>query len=427
MASLTAGQYTYIFCDLLTNTILSVIPMTKVTFTNELNGAGTFTGEINLSDRRVQALNPLAATIPGRTALYIDRNGVLVWGGIIWQRRYSSLGQNSSGDPGTLLVTGQEFWSYFTRLLCNAGAFISGQDQIATAAALLGTGTSSVSGFTYTGAQSNAVSNIGVAIGGVASSGVSRTTWHYGYELKPYSEMITDMTTADSGFDFGIDVAWSGTTPTKTMNLAYPRRGRPASGTGLVFSMPGSITDFDYDEDATKQATVLFVLGAGEGSAMQSTVQQAADLLGAGWPRLDAQISFKDNYVTGDLGLTSQAALVARARAESAALKSTITLPSLYVRADRDPQLGSYITGDSITIVIPPTVAPPGAIVPLSATAYESSTVFDTQTVAGLDGSPRFPQGFSGTARIQTISVMPQEDTQPEQVQLIVGPDLVSS
>lgn len=419
----TTGQYTYVFCDLLTNQIISVLPAQRVTFTNQLNGAGTFTGEINMADLRVQRLNPLAATIPGRTALYIDRGGVLVWGGIIWKRRYSSQGQNSSGDPGTLLITGQEFWSYFKKLLCNAGTFISGQDQLAAANALVGTASSVVAGFTYTGPQSTTSSNIGVLTPGAAPSGVNRTVWHYGYELKPYGDMVEEVAVMDGGFDFAIDVAWSGTTPTKTFNTGYPRRGRIATGTGLVFSFPGNVTDFDYDEDATQQATRLFVQGAGEGSAMQNVVQVAADLLAQGWPLLDATISFKDNYVTGD-PTVSAAALSARARAESAALKSTVTLPSLYVRADRDPILGSYIVGDSITIIVPPTVAPPG-VLSMSQTAYDSSSVYDTETVAGLDGSPRFPQGFTTTARIQTISVTPQEDNQPEQVQLIVGPDLV--
>lgn len=422
LASLTAGTYQFIFCDLLTNSIISVLPMEKVTFTNQLNGAGTFTGELNMSDLRVQRLNPLAATIPGRTALYIDRNGVLVWGGIIWQRRYSSLGPNASGDPGCLTLTGQEFWSYFKKLLCNAGTFVSSQDQLATARGLIGTGTSVVSGNTYGGAQSSVYSNIGVLTPGATVSGVNRTVWHYSYELKPYADMIEELSAMDGGFDFAIDVAWSGTTPTKTFNLGYPRRGRLAAGTGLVFNYPGNITDFDYDEDATGQATRLFVQGAGEGSSMQSTVLPAVDLLSTGWPLLDAQISFKDNYVTGDPTI-SAAALTARARAESAALKSTITLPSLYVRAERDPVLGSYMTGDSITITVPPSFPTPGALFD-SGTAFDNSSTFDQESVSGFGGSPRFPQGFTTTARIQTISVTPQVNTQPEQVQLTVGPDL---
>lgn len=424
MSSLSgSGQYTYIFCDLLTNAIISVVPMSKVTFSNQLNGAGTFTGEINMGDLRIQRLNPVAATVPGRTALYIDRGGVLVWGGIVWQRRYSSQGQNASGDPGTMTVTGQEFWSYFKKLLCNPGVFISSQDQLAAARALVGTATSAVGGFTYSGAQSSMYSNIGVLTPGATTSGVLRTVWHYSYELKPFGDMVEEMSIMDGGFDFAIDVAWNGSTPTKTFNTGYPRRGRLATGTGLVFSYPGNVTDFDYDEDATQQATRLFVQGAGEGAAMQTSSLVANDLLASGWPLLDATISFKDNYVTGD-PTVSQAALDARARAESAALKSTITLPSLYVRANLDPVLGSYITGDSVTIIVPPTATAVNALFD-SPGAYDSSTTFDTETVAGLDGSPRFPQGFVGTARIQTITVTPQDDNTPEQVQLTVGPDLI--
>ena len=77
-----------------------------VTFGQALNGAGTFSGTLNLRDPRIQNLNPLNGTLPGRTMLAIDVDGSLVWLGIIWTRRYNSA-------TGILTVGGSEVWSYF--------------------------------------------------------------------------------------------------------------------------------------------------------------------------------------------------------------------------------------------------------------------------------------------------------------------------
>ena len=65
--------YRYLFADLLTNDILAELPITGVAFTQQLNQAGTFTGHLLISGLDTEKFNVLPATIPGRTALYIDR------------------------------------------------------------------------------------------------------------------------------------------------------------------------------------------------------------------------------------------------------------------------------------------------------------------------------------------------------------------
>lgn len=387
-----SGVYTYYFCDLLTNTILGTLPLQNVQFSNQLNGAGEFTAEVPISDRRVQALGPVALTQPGRTAVYVDRDGVLVWGGIVWTRRYSAT-DGGAATAGTLQITGNEFWSYFGRVFANAGYSFLDVDQLTIAQSLIGT----ASGM----AQSTAYSNIGVQVGS-NTSGIIRTLQHYSYELKPFGDAVEEMSILDGGFDFAIDVAWVNGVPTKTFNLGYPRRGRAAYGTGLVFNFPGNIIEFDWEEDATSQATRLFVSGAGEGDSAQITNQVAQDQLNAGYPLLDATISFKDNTISPS-DADTRAVLAARARAESAALAATVTVPTFMVRADRDPVLGAYIVGDSVTIAFAP--APPNA-------------------VGGYGYSPRFPQGMTTSMRIQTIQVNPQQDTTAEEVTLTVGPDI---
>jgi hypothetical protein len=105
MATVTAPVYRYFTADLLTNEILEEIPFRGVSYQRALNGAGTFSGSIPTA-QQTNYLNLYSSTVPGNTALYVVRNDVCVWGGIIWSRSYDVVQK-------TLSVSGSEFPSYF--------------------------------------------------------------------------------------------------------------------------------------------------------------------------------------------------------------------------------------------------------------------------------------------------------------------------
>ena len=97
-------DYKYITTDLLTDKILAEVPFQDVSFTRALKDAGPFSGSVPvISDN--DYLDLYETTIPGRTALYVLRNGVCVWGGIIWSRSYDIITR-------MLTVNGNEFTSY---------------------------------------------------------------------------------------------------------------------------------------------------------------------------------------------------------------------------------------------------------------------------------------------------------------------------
>jgi hypothetical protein len=96
--------YRYYVADLMTNSVLAEIPFTGVTYDRALKGAGTFSGQVAVLDDTVAA-NLYDYTVPGKTSLYIVRNNVCVWGGIIWGRSYSI-------TEKVLNVSGSEFTSY---------------------------------------------------------------------------------------------------------------------------------------------------------------------------------------------------------------------------------------------------------------------------------------------------------------------------
>jgi hypothetical protein len=97
-------EYRYYLTDLLTNTVISEVPFKNVSYERVNRKAGGFSGTIPFLET-TKALDLYEATMPGRTGLYIMRNGVCVWGGIIWARTYDVRSQELSVD-------GAEFVSY---------------------------------------------------------------------------------------------------------------------------------------------------------------------------------------------------------------------------------------------------------------------------------------------------------------------------
>lgn len=99
---------TYLFADLLTGTFLAELPLTQVTFSSVISAAGQFQGTLNIEDPRVAAIDWITATEPARTLIWVDVDGALVWGGILWNRRYDDV-------QHTVTLTGNDLWSYFNQ------------------------------------------------------------------------------------------------------------------------------------------------------------------------------------------------------------------------------------------------------------------------------------------------------------------------
>ena len=101
----TQVEYRYYLTDLLTNQVISEVPFRGVSFERANRRAGSFSGTIPFIEA-TKGLDLYEATMPGRTGIYIMRNQVCVWGGIIWSRTYDVSNR-------TLEVNGGEFMSYF--------------------------------------------------------------------------------------------------------------------------------------------------------------------------------------------------------------------------------------------------------------------------------------------------------------------------
>jgi hypothetical protein len=101
----TAAQYRYFTTDLLTNQVLAEIPFRGVSFERSIKAAGSFSGTIPVIPD-TSSMNIYDSTMPGKTAVYVVRDGVCIWGGIVWHRSYDVVSRELS-------VSASEFTSYF--------------------------------------------------------------------------------------------------------------------------------------------------------------------------------------------------------------------------------------------------------------------------------------------------------------------------
>jgi hypothetical protein len=362
-------SYRYLFADLLTNQIQSELSITGVNFSSALNSSGAFQGTILLSGLSA-AQNAMAATIPARSALYVDRDGVLVWGGIIWNRTYNSSNQHLS-------ISAREFESYFERRRITSNVVFYNTDQLAIAQSLINT------------AQSKTNGNIGVVVP-TNTSGVNITRTFYGYEQKTVMSAIQDLSKAGSGtagqtgFDFSIDVSYDAyNNPTKTLVLGYPRIGRAYSATSTtvpVFEFPaGNVVEYEYPEDGSAVANTIYATGAGSNEGKMIYSSSDATKLATGWALLEDSVSYSD--------IIDATVVQNLAAGQVAAVSYPPTVLKVVVVAGVDPILGSYQIGDDARVRIFDDRFPNGLdtvyrIVALNVTAGETSAERVTVTLS---------------------------------------------
>lgn len=370
-----ATQYRYLFADLVTNDILAELPLTNVQFSQVLNTPGTFSGSILGSDARELGYDIPASTEPARTAIYVDRDGVLIWGGILWLRTWDT-------DTQHFTFSAREFGSYFERRRITAD-FMDGEqalayideDQLFVAQDLMNI------------AQAQAGGNIGIVIP-TNTSGVLVTRVYYAYEFKDIWGAIKDLSNQQDGFDYNVDVAYDANLePTKYASTAYPSRGRTyngASPSALVFEFPGNIVAYEWPDDGSVVSNQMYGIGPQSNEAkITASATAPIDQIAAGYPLLEDTVSYTDQY---DPDLLYQQTL-----GEVTAKQVPVTTPRIIVPAYADPVLGSYQTGDECLLRI-------------------------TDDRFPNDGSGF---GLSVVKRIVSINVQPGEDG-PERVTLVL-------
>ena len=336
---LTGSGYRYFTTDLLTNRMLAdPLPLEVESMTRYLGDVGELSGSLLLGDPTVRQLDPMVATAPKRTALWVERNGVLVWGGIIWDRPHTSVAD------GRLPITAKTFESYLFRRQIWHTLSTSSKD----AAVLIGPDQTRMAADLVNYVQSDPRGNIGIQVPPPALSGVTRAVTWWNYEGRVAGEALRDLAGLADGFDWTIEVSYdplSGT-PQKALRIGYPRLGRallnPSDPDLPTFEYPGNIVDYGWPEAGSESANRSRATGTGQDEQTDIRTSTFTDELAEGYPLLDQTVSYTD-----ETDLTRLQAAADGDVKEAAGLQIT---PTLRVAPTSDPQLGSFGLGDDVRV-----------------------------------------------------------------------------
>lgn len=352
-------SYRYLTTDLLSNTVIGELPLTGVTWGQALNAAGNFNGHMMLSDSRIQnvlgtynASNVFTldyVTTPAKTGLYVERDGVIVWGGVIWARTYDSSSQ-------TLSLVAREFESYLERRRISA-ASVGGYSGANVWAA--GTDQFTIVKTLVDNAQTAANGNIGISTAGIGSSGqgIANVLAIYDYEKRNLFDTILQLSqqNAPYGFDFNITCAYDSTyTLTRTMNCYYPRKGLGVSGNfnNPMLEFPSVMVAYSYPEDGSSLVNQLFGVGPGNNEGQYISVATSGASFTAGFPLLEDVASFTqvpDPRMVDQLSLAQVNARYVPVTVMSASwVPTTEPTTGQYVA----PNIGDFTTGDFFRIRI---------------------------------------------------------------------------
>jgi hypothetical protein len=316
------ATYRYLLTDVLNPGVrLAELPFESATYTHVLDAPGAFSGTMGLQ-QPAKLAGVLAEQLQlGQVSLWVERDGVIVWGGILWT-------SDADIDAGTITYAGEGWHSYFRRRVLRARKVYVQQDQTTQIAKNL---------IDY--AQSFLGGSISVDTSGVQATGVLRDRTYESYERKNIGEAVDQLAAVENGFDFRYDSAYTtGGDLSVRFLTSYPPTGRH---TEIVLEVGKQLAALGIKTDGTSLATNVDAIGAGEGDIKLLATVSDPGLLGV-YPMLDDVVSFTDVSV--------QATLTGHARKRLSQGASPVVIPSVEWDPSLEPVIGSFLAGDIVTV-----------------------------------------------------------------------------
>lgn len=314
------ARYRYLLTNVLTGVRLAELPLESASYSHVLNAPGAFSGVLGLKQpAKLEGVLRTSINL-GQVAVYVERDGVIVWGGMLWT-------SDADLDAGILALAGEGFHSYFRRRALRAQKVYVQQDQ-----------TTQIAKDLIDWAQSIPGGTIGVSTSDVAATGVLRDRTYEAFERKWIGAEIEALAALDSGFDFRYESRWNAGAIQTRLLTQYPATGRP---TEIVLEVGKQLAKAGVKTDATSLATNVDAIGAGEGDlGLIATVSDPALL--AAYPMLDDVVSFTD--------VTELPTLDAHARKRLRRGAAPVVIPAVEWQPGLEPVVGSFLPGDIVTV-----------------------------------------------------------------------------
>lgn len=316
--------YRYLAADLRSGELLAYLPLQGVSFSDQLSAPGEFSGTLEMYDAQLGVPSVQRATAPGRTALYVDLDGQLLWGGIIWRREKSSAGE--------LAISASGFLSYLGKRLITTDVVFAGADQFTMARSLVN------------GTKLAAGGDIGIDTSSPVVSGVTRSQLYKGTDRHSVLDTLQELAATVDGFDIAISASYGPTgIPVKTLVLGHPGLGRAADTTDLLLEYPGQVASYSWPEEGDRISNAVYVRGVSTGTTSIDVLRVNPLSILDGYPLLESEVTAP--------ALQASESLASYGDGQLAAYDKPVALPVLTLPAGGDqPALAAYGPGDHFRV-----------------------------------------------------------------------------
>lgn len=205
--------YRALFCDLRTDRLMDVLPLTETKFDDFIGKPGSLTATVPLPQGALAA-RARAALQPGRTAVWLERDGDIWWGGVLWTCT------PVSDEQGRLTVQFQAgtFDSYLDHRILSQDLTVTGLDQFDIARTLVAH------------AQEQPGGDIGISLGH-ERSGIVRDYSHAYSALARIRELLDKLGQLNDGFEWRIHCYRDAGGCGSSASSSATRRSAPATTT----------------------------------------------------------------------------------------------------------------------------------------------------------------------------------------------------
>ncbi|OKI71414.1 hypothetical protein [Streptomyces sp. MJM1172] len=330
------ATYKVYLYNVLTQTVYAEIPFSALSYSYVMDEAGSATIEIPIG---VPKRNGSALTandlFPVRTAVAIERNGALVWGGLVWAYRVNL-------NARTIAITAGDYLSYYKHRHIGANVATTYKDV----------------------EQSQMIKNLITAIAstgiktdtaGIVNTNMVRTRSWNQYEFKAlydvFSDLADDITSKNpttgvegGGFFLYFEPYWV-TVGSKIGNRVYNTANRHPYDSGVSLQQGVNCEFTDISLDGTGLASAAFAIGATDGTA---TVTPYASDTNPALAALVPQV----NAIINETGIKNATALQYKVKSALAfgslpvMLPSASTYPGLFSPLALKPGMRAGVTTD---------------------------------------------------------------------------------
>lgn len=316
------STYEVIYGSTKDSTAVGELTPSTLSYSHSLNEAGSCSLRIPLealsgpsltNEPAAQELTAANFAADGRTSVYVLRDGVFVWSGILW-------GISADVGAGSASLSCSGFLSYYHRRHVLASTSYSAADQASVIAKGLVDG----------------ASGIGMDTTSVTASGVNRTRTYPAHDAVVVGEALQNLTEVSDGIDFWFGAEWGASKSiTKKFYTGYPNTGRDI---GTTLDINSNVSDLSVTIDGSAVTTKAITDGEPESTRQTDTNTTLEVTL----PRLESYESHSS--------VSEDATLLAHAEKmlERGGQANKVLSVELYPGAR--PAVGSYRPGDIIEV-----------------------------------------------------------------------------